>query len=168
MTNRHFLQIVSPWITLAPSPNNEDGSSRGDRDAHRSILLFWCNTTEIFAACAPGKFIQPAVCGSDSGGESSPQVCNNPSPNRGMEPQKEAQHSPAPATTVWMLWEVLRCGSSSLLTPHVRKLSDLCWGLETVASSSSGLWKAAGSAAVPAVSLCHADPKGQKCIFMGK
>lgn len=165
MTNRHFLQVVSPWITLAPSPKNEDGCSCVDRDAHRSIFLFWGNTSAIYAACAPGKFIQPAACGSDSGDESSSQDCNKPSPERGTEPHKESWHSPASATTGWMLWEVLRSGSSTPLTPHITKLSDLCWGGWNCGFSSEP-WKAAGSAAVSAVSSCHTDPKGLKCIFM--
>lgn len=134
MTNRQFLQMVLPWITLAHSPRNEDGCSYVDRDAQRGSLLFWGDTSEVYAAYASGKFIQPAAYGSGSGGESSPQDCNNKSPNRGTEPHKEAQHSPASATRVWMLWEALRSGSSTPLTPHIRKLSDLCCGVEIVAS----------------------------------
>lgn len=136
MTNRHFIQMVSVWITLTPSPKNEDGCSCVDRDAHRTILLLWGDISGIYVAYAPGKFMQPAACGSDSGGESS----NNPSglqssiPKQGHGASQGAQHSPASATTVWMLWEVLRAGSSTPLTPHIRKLSDLCWGVEIVAS----------------------------------
>lgn len=132
MVYRHLLQMVLTWITRAPSPKKQDNCAwaHADRGTHRSILLFCCNTTEIYAAYATGKFIQPTGCGNDSAGESSPQVCNNPSPNGGVELDKEAQHCPSSAATVLMLWEVLRSGCSSPLTSHIRKLSDLRIGLK--------------------------------------
>lgn len=156
MTNRQFLQMVS----LAPSPKNEDGCSCVIRVAQRSILLFWGNTSEIYAAYVPGKFIQPPACGSGSGGESSPQDCNNPSPNRDTQPHKGVQLSPASATTVWMLWEVMRSGSSTPLTPHIRKLSDLSCGVEIVASPV--LSGSVCSVTVP----CR--PKSAKVYFHGQ
>lgn len=52
-------------------------------------------------------------------------------PNRAVEPGKEAQHCAASATTVLVLWEVLSSGSSTPLTPCIRKLSDLCIGLKS-------------------------------------
>lgn len=136
MQYRHLLQVVSPWIMWAPSPANQDSCAwaRVDGGTHRSVLCFWSNTTEFSAAYAVRKLTQPTGCRNVSAGESSPQVCNNPSPNRGAEPDKEAQHCAASATAVLTLREVLSSGSSTPPHPSHQKAVGIIYRFEVVVS----------------------------------